>query len=156
MWLVRGQGVGLGTRVGGLGGWQLAAGDDEDVDAGGTGLLENPPYDPPAHGDVRPAAVDGADQDLGDLVLLREADDGPGQDVLVVSRAGGRDQAASTRSPSIGWRSPDRPVSSTMTWTTSSSALYLSAMRAARRSTASVPGAVVMAAMMRSVVSRRT
>jgi hypothetical protein len=78
-----GSGLVGGTRVGGLGGWQLAAGDDEDVDAGGTGLLENPPYDPPAHGDVRPAAVDRADQDLGDLVLLREADDGPEDKSLV-------------------------------------------------------------------------
>src|SRR6185312_10356106 len=78
-----GSGLVGGTRVEGLSGWQLAAGDDEDVDAGGTGLLENPPYDPPAHGDVRPAAVDRADQDLGDLVLLREADDRPGGVVLL-------------------------------------------------------------------------
>ena len=53
-----------GTGVEGLRGGQLAAGNDEDVDAGGAGLLENPPYDPPADGDVRPAAVDGADQGL--------------------------------------------------------------------------------------------
>jgi hypothetical protein len=72
-----------GTRVEGVRGGQLAAGNDEDVDAGGTGLLENPPYDPPADGDVRPAAVDGPDQDLGDLTLLGEADDGPGGIVLL-------------------------------------------------------------------------
>lgn len=77
-----------GTRLEGLRGWQLAAGNDEDVDAGCTGLLDNPPYDRPADGDVPPAAVDGADHDLGDLMLPREADDGPGRIVIYLVPAG--------------------------------------------------------------------
>ncbi len=66
----------------GLGGRRLAAGDEVDVDAGRTRLMDNPSYDRPAAGDVPPAALDGPDHDLGYLVLPREADQSPGRIVV--------------------------------------------------------------------------
>src|ERR1700735_2961290 len=56
----------------------LAAANDVDVDAGRTRLMDNMPQDRPAVGDVPPAALDRADDDLGDLMLPREVDDGRG------------------------------------------------------------------------------
>ena len=54
------------------------AGDEVDVDAARARLMDNPPYDRAAAGDVPPAAMDGPDHDLSDLMLPCEADDGPG------------------------------------------------------------------------------
>ena len=71
------------TRLGGLGWRHLAAGNDVDVDAERTRLMDNPPYDRPTVGDVPPAALDGPDHDLSDLMLPCEADDGPGGIVIL-------------------------------------------------------------------------
>jgi hypothetical protein len=61
---------------------RLAAGDEVDIDADRIRLMDYPPYDRPAVGDVPPAALDGPDHDLGYLVLLREADQGAGRIVI--------------------------------------------------------------------------
>src|ERR1700691_709787 len=58
-----------GTGVERLGGRLLTAADDVDVDAGRTRLMDNMPQDRPAIGDVPPAALDRADDDLSDLML---------------------------------------------------------------------------------------
>src|SRR5580704_630755 len=72
-------GTGLGGRVGG----HFAVGDDVDVDAERTRLMDNPSQDRPTADDVPPAALDGPDHDLSDLVFAREADQSPGRIVVV-------------------------------------------------------------------------
>jgi hypothetical protein len=61
---------------------RLLAGDQVDVDAGRARLVDDVFYDLPAAGDVPLAALDGPDHDLGYLMLLGEADQGPGQIVI--------------------------------------------------------------------------
>src|SRR5271166_6330031 len=58
-------------------------GNDEDVDAGRTRLMDDSSQDRTAVGDVPPAALDRADHDLGDLMLPCEADDGPGGVIIL-------------------------------------------------------------------------
>src|ERR1700678_2577735 len=72
-----------GTGVERLGGRLLRAGDDVDVDAGRTRLMDNMPQDRPAVGDVPPAALDRADDDLRDLMLPCEVDDGAGGVIIL-------------------------------------------------------------------------
>src|SRR5690348_9933042 len=58
--------------------------DDVDVDAERVRLPDNPGHVRAAAGELLPpAAPAGADDDLGDLVLLGEADDGPGRIVVL-------------------------------------------------------------------------
>src|ERR1700735_738918 len=61
----------------------LRAGDDVDVDAGRTRLMDNMPQDRPAVGDVPPAALDRAHDDLRDLMLPCEVDDSPGWVIIL-------------------------------------------------------------------------
>src|SRR5262245_61662155 len=74
----------------GFGGRQLAAGDDVDVDAEPARLPDDPPDVGAAAGEfLPPAALAGADHDLGDLVLPGEFDDGlSGIVILYVMPAG--------------------------------------------------------------------
>src|ERR1700691_3407886 len=69
-------------RLAGLAGRRLAAGREQDVDAERTRLVDHPPHDPAAVGDVPPAARYRPEHDLGDLFVPREADDGPGRIVV--------------------------------------------------------------------------
>src|ERR1700722_11777763 len=61
----------------------LAGGHDGGVEAGRPRLMDNMPQDRPAVGDVPPAALDRANDDLGDLMLPREVDDGPGGVIIL-------------------------------------------------------------------------
>lgn len=67
-----------GTGVERFGGRLLTAANYVDVDAVRTRLMDNMPQDRPAVGDVPPATLDRADDDLRDLMLPCEVDDGPG------------------------------------------------------------------------------
>src|ERR1700733_8020372 len=71
------------TRLGGLGRRRFLVGNDVDVDAGDTCLMDNPPQDRPTVGEVPPAGLDGPNHDLSDLMLPCEADDGPGRIVIL-------------------------------------------------------------------------
>ena len=71
------------TPGGRLFGWpgsrRLAQGNDVDVDAKRTRLSDNPGHVRAAAGQLLPpTALAGPDDDLGDLMLLREGGDGPG------------------------------------------------------------------------------
>ena len=70
------------ARLGGLGVGRIAVGDEVDVDAESIRLMDNPSHDRPTVGYVPPVALDGADHDLGYLVLPREADQSPGHIVI--------------------------------------------------------------------------
>ena len=59
------------------------AGGDQHVNAGRTCLMDNVPQDRPAVGDVPPVALHRADNDLSDLLLPCEADDGQGRVVIL-------------------------------------------------------------------------
>ena len=102
----------------------------------------------------RPAAR--ADHDLGDVPLPGEVDDRLGRVVAVDLVPFGADvggHLAQGDQPIVG----DRPSSpGRQTWRTWRSALIRAAIRDARRTMASVPGAVVTPTRMRSLVSHTT
>jgi hypothetical protein len=130
------------------------AGDEVDVDAERVGLMDYPSDDRPTVGDVPPAALDGPDHDLGYLVLLREADQGPGRIVIFYLVPAGAEVGRQLS------QLVDRPAVPGQAGVADDDVDYvefpLDPGYDARRSSTSVPGSAVTAAMMRSLVSHRT
>jgi hypothetical protein len=108
-----------------------------DVDAEGTGRADDPLYVRPAAGELLPAAaLAGADDDLGDLVLPREAGDPVRRIVVLDLRPERADVGGDLAQPAADWRSRGVWPLLETTWTTSSFPLTRDTMRAARRSRA--------------------